>query len=354
MRSARHAEPVRPRPVEPLGPLEHGRIATIAHVRDDRRRDGDRVVEPGSSHGTSRSIGRTRIDVAPASRSAGSKRPHVIGSDGGVHGDRPLVGQLEHRRRAHAREHVANRGQRLGRRVHHHVAPASCRDDAGEHQLEPLDEVVLLLDRAAAADQDRLGGEQRADQPQAVGARGRAGRDEIDDRVGEPEARRRLDRAGDGDELGRDAALVEQHLRRDGIRRRDPEAVEIGDRGLRGIVRDRSLQRAAREPELGERDDVGIRLDDEVRPRHAEVDDAVLDVLGNVARAHEQEVDGSVGARHHERALGRLEREPGIGAQPQRRLGHPALGRDGQREAAVLAGPRERAHRRFARSRAIR
>ena len=213
---------------------------------------------------------------------------------------------------------------------------------------------MLLLDGAAAADQDGLGGEQGADQPQAVGARGRTGRDEIDDRVGKTEARRRLDRAGHGNQLGLDASLVEQHLRRDGICRRDAEAVEIGDRGLRSIVRDRSLQRAAREPELGERDDVGIRLDDEIRTRHAEVNDAVLDVFGNVARAHEQEIDRGVCARHHERALGRLEREPRVGAQPQRRLGHPALGRDSQREPAVLSGPRERAHRRFARSRATR
>ena len=97
-----------------------------------------------------------------------------------------------------------------------------------------------------------------------------------------------------------------------------------------------------------------MRLDDEVRARHAEVDDAVLDVLGDVARPHEQEVDGRIGARHDERALGRLEREPGVGAEPQRRLGHPALGGNGQREPAVLAGPGERAHRRFVRSSAIR
>ena len=157
-----------------------------------------------------------------------------------------------------------------------------------------------------------------------------------------------------GFRIAGDTTLVEQHLRRDGICRRDPEAVEIGDRGLRGIVRNRGLQRAAREPELGESDDVGIRLDDEVSPRHTEVNDTVLDVLGNVARAHEQKVDRRIGAWNHEGALGGLEREPCVGAQPQGRLGHPALGRNGQGEAAVLAGPGERAHRRFARSSATR
>ena len=133
-----------------------------------------------------------------------------------------------------------------------------------------------------------------------------------------------------------------------------PKPVEIGDRGLRGVVRHRGLQRAARESELGESDDVGVRLDDEVRSRYSQVHDAVLDVLRDVTRADEQEVDGRVGARDDERPLGRLEREPGIGAEPQRRLGHAPLGRDGQREPTVLPCAGERAHRRFARSSATR
>ena len=70
--SAGTRKPVRAGAVEALRPLEHRLVTALAHVGDDRRDDGDRVVEPCSPHGTSRSIGRTRIEVAPASRSAGS------------------------------------------------------------------------------------------------------------------------------------------------------------------------------------------------------------------------------------------------------------------------------------------
>ena len=181
------------------------------------------------------------------------------------------------------------------------------------------------------------------------------GRDEIDDRVGEPEARRRLHRSRDGDELGLDSPLVQEHLRRDRIRGRNPEPVEIGDRRLGSVVGHCCLQGASREAELRQRDDIRVGLDDEVRSRDAQVHDTVLDVLGDVARAHEQEVDRRIRAGHDEGSFGRLEGEPGVGAEAERRLGHPALGRDGQREATVLAGAREGAHRRFpARSSAIR
>ena len=133
----------------------------------------------------------------------------------------------------------------------------------------------------------------------------------------------------------------------DGVRRRDAQAVEIRDRLLRRVDRHRGVEAAAAEPELGERDHVGISLDDEVRARDPEVDDAVLGVLGDVARPDEEQVDRRVRARDDERALGHLEREPRVGAEPKRRLGEPALGRDRELEAAVLARARERdAHRR--------
>ena len=68
----RNAKAFGARAVEALGPLEQRSVAAVAYVGHDRRHGRDRVVETGASHGTIRSIGRTRIDEAPASRSAGS------------------------------------------------------------------------------------------------------------------------------------------------------------------------------------------------------------------------------------------------------------------------------------------
>ena len=61
-------------------------------------------------------------------------------------------------------------------------------------------------------------------------------------------------------------------------------------------------------------------LHDEIRAGDPEVDDAVLDVLGDVARADEQQVDRRVRARDDERPLRHLEGQPGIGAQSERGL----------------------------------
>ena len=74
------------------------------------------------------------------------------------------------------------------RRVHHHVAPAAGRDDAGQHQLEPLDEVVLLLDRAARRRSARPG-RRAACRSAAVRWRSRSSRSRRDRRS------RRRDRA---------------------------------------------------------------------------------------------------------------------------------------------------------------
>ena len=104
----------------------------------------------------------------------------------------------------------------------------------------------------------------------------------------------------------------------------------------------RGLERASCEAELGERDDVRLRLCHEIRARDAEIDDAVLRVLGDVARSDEQEVDGSVRAGDDERPLGHLERQTGIRAEAQRRLRHAALRGHGEGETAVLTRAYER------------
>ena len=106
---------------------------------------------------------------------------------------------------------------------------------------------------------------------------------------------------------------------------------------MRRVHRDGGVERAPRESELGQRLDVRLGLGDEVRAGDPEVDDAVLRVLGDVARADEQQVDRRVRARHDERALGHLEREARVRAEAKRGLGHAALRGDGERQAAVLA-----------------
>ena len=114
---------------------------------------------------------------------------------------------------------------------------------------------------------------------------------------------------------------------------------------LRRVLGHRCLQRAAGEPELRQRDDVHSGLDDEVGAGDPEVDDSVLNVLGYVVRAHEQQIDRRVRARDEQRPVGRLEAEPRFGAQPQRRLGHPSLGGNAESEPAVRAGADEAVRR---------
>jgi hypothetical protein len=126
-----------------------------------------------------------------------------------VHGDLALVRELEDGGRAHPGQHGADRWKVLDPRIQHHVAPPAGGDDAGEHQLEPVHELESLLDRSPTPHEHRLRGEERADRPQAVRVHRRARRDEVDDRVGQPEPWRRLDRARDVDELAPDAALPE-------------------------------------------------------------------------------------------------------------------------------------------------
>ena len=90
--------------------------------------------------------------------------------------------------------------------------------------------------------------------------------------------------------------------------------------------------------------DVGAALADDVEAGDAAVDDAVLHVLGDVVRAHEQPFDRRVAARERERTVaGRLRPEPRVLEQRDRRLAQPALGGD--------RDPQDRAARRSSASR---
>ena len=88
-------------------------------------------------------------------------------------------------------------------------------------------------------------------------------------------------------------------------------------------------------------DDVGLRLGDEVRAGDPDVHDAVLDVLRDVVRPDEQQVDRRVLAGDVQRALARLEAESRRGEQLERGRRHPSLRGDGDEQAAFRA---RRAH----------
>ena len=90
---------------------------------------------------------------------------------------------------------VADRGQVVLGGVQHHVAAVPGGDDALEHQLEPVDELAPRSSASRFAISTASDESSAADPAQPVDARGRAGGDEVDDRLREAEARRRLDRA---------------------------------------------------------------------------------------------------------------------------------------------------------------
>lgn len=86
-------------------------------------------------------------------------------------------------------------------------------------------------------------------------------------------------------------------------------------------MRHGSLERAAAETERDQLFDLRLALLDEVEARDAAVDDSVLNVLGDIRGAHEQDVDGCVSAREGEGAIARaLRAEAGVLEQPDGRL----------------------------------
>ena len=116
-------------------------------------------------------------------------------------------------------------------------------------------------------DEDRLGREDVADLAQAVHHERRAGRHEIDDRLGEAEPRRDLDGARDRDDVDGDAALVEEPAGGVRVGGGDAQAGEVVD-GLVGRVgRDRGREPAAAVAELADARQLGAGLGEEVDRR---------------------------------------------------------------------------------------
>ena len=186
--------------------------------------------------------------------------------------------------------------------------------------------VVRLL----GGDQHRLRGEERAQRAEPVRAQRVPARDEVDDRVGEPEPRCDLDRPCHVDELHEDVPLGEQAAREARVDGRHAVAAQLVDALDRRFLGHGGLERAASEAEPEELRDPGAALGDEVGAGDPAVDDAVLDVLGDVGGPHEQHLDGRIPAGERERALaGLLGAEPGVLEQADRRLAQAPLGRDG-------------------------
>ena len=95
------------------------------------------------------------------------------------------------------------------------------------------------------------------------------------------------------------------------------------------------LEPARAEAEAKHLVDVGAALAHQVEPGDPAVDDAVLDVLGNVGGADEQDLDRCVPARKRERALPRLlGAEARVLEQVERGIAQPALDRDGDPQEA--------------------
>ena len=118
------------------------------------------------------------------------------------------------------------------------------------------------------------------------------------------------------------------------VHRRDARAAELVERLDGRLGRDGGLERAGAEAETEELRHRGAALLDEVGAGDPAVDDAVLDVLGHVGRAHEQDVDRCVAAREGERPLaGLLRAEARVGEQRDGRLAEPALRGDCDRQA---------------------
>ena len=112
--------------------------------------------------------------------------------------------------------------------------------------------------------------------------------------------------------------------------RGDARALELVGRADVRLLRHRDFERACAEAESLQLRDVRPALAHDVEPGDAAVDDAVLHVLGNVVRAHEQRLDGGVAARERERAVtGRLRPETCVVEERDRRIAQTALRRYG-------------------------
>ena len=158
------------------------------------------------------------------------------------------------------------------------------------------------------------------------------GRDEVDDRLGETEARRDLDGAGDRDDVDRDALVGEEASCGVRVGGRDAQAGQVRRSSRYGAVgRDGGGEPAAAVAEVADPGQLGAGLGQQVDAGDPEVGHAVADELDDVVGPDEQDVEREVLDACDEAAVVLLEDEPRVVEQRERRLDEAALVGDRER-----------------------
>ncbi len=139
--------------------------------------------------------------------------------------------------------------------------------------------------------EDGLRSEDFADRPKAVHDQGRTRCHQVDDRLGQPEARRDLDGAGDRDDVNRDPAFLEEPTRCIRVGGGDAQAGEVLEPARRGVGRDGGRQPAAAVAELPDARQLRAGLHQQVDAGDAQVGHTVADELDDVVRPDEQDVE---------------------------------------------------------------
>ena len=300
------------------------------------RRPGRRTH---GAHGTIFSIGRTRIPEAPAALSRG-RRPQTSSAPttewiaiipacaSGI-----TVGDSS------AGKQVLELAKSARRGVHHQVLAAARGDDGAQHRVDGGQVRGAVAVGGRVRDEDRFRREDVADLAQAVHHEGRAGRDEIDDGLGETEPWRDLDGARDRDDLDGDPALLEEPAGRVRVGGRHAKAGQVIDGLVGRVVRDGGGEPAAAVAERPDPGKLRAGLTQEVLAGDPEVGDAVSDELDDVVRPDEQDVELVVLDERDEAPIVFLEDEAGVVQQAQRGFDQPTLVRDGESKTARHRSP---------------
>ena len=294
------------------------------------RRRSPRLDVVDDAHEIIRSTGTSRIDDAPAASSFGSSRQTSAAGTSACTATIPGSASWS---TLGAREpgtsSKISSSARL-RRVQHQVAVAPRLDDRAEDRGQPARVVALV-----ARDQHGLGFEERPERAQAVRAQRAPARDEVDDRVCEAQARRDLDRAGDVDELGGDAALCKQLARESWVGRRDVRAAKAARaRGSRDSSGTAASSRQPPKPSFSS----SVTLAPRSRTRSAPViPQSTTPSCTYSGTSAARTSSTSTGALRHgnasARSPGSSGPRPGVVEQRDRRLAQAALRGDGDRQA---------------------
>ena len=302
-------------------------------------RDGERLGRHGRAHGTIFSIGRTRMPEAPAPLRRGRRLQTSSAPTTEWMAIIPewASGMTVGDSRAGSSAWRSSR-QAAGAFIIRYLRPRAAMTALSIVSIAAS--AVRALGRGGGVgDQDRLGCEDIADLAEAVHRERGAGRNEVDDPLGEAEPWRDLDGARDRDDLDIDAAIGEEPTRRVRMSGRDAQAGEVVDGGQLRVVRDCRGETAAAVAEGPDLRQVGAGLAQEVEPGDPEVCDAVADELDDIVGPDEQDVELVVLDEGDKAPVVLLEHEARVMEQAQGRFDHPALVRDGESQATAHRSP---------------